>query len=204
MQGDERDVIIFSIGYGPDESGKITMNFGPVNRAGGWRRLNVAVTRARQRVEVVSSIVAGDIRETTNESVLHLKRYLDYADRGMPALAVNLEESQGGADSPFEEEVTAAVRRWGYDVVPQVGSAGYRIDMGVRHPEHPGSFALGIECDGVMYHSSKVARDRDRLREEVLRGLGWRPAPDLGHSLVPRPGAGGGALARSHPQGRRR
>ncbi len=174
VQGDERDIIVFSIGYGPDENQKTTMNFGPVNRGGGWRRLNVAATCARRRVEVISSITAGDIHGTSNESVLHLKRYLDFADRGMPALAVDLEESQGGADSPFEEEVTAVLRRWGYDVVPQVGSAGYRIDMAVRHPERPGSFALGIECDGVMYHSSKVARDRDRLREEVLRGLGWR------------------------------
>ena len=173
VQGDERDIIIFSVGYGPDENGKILNTFGPIIRTGGWRRLNVAATRARRRVEVVSSITAGDIRDTTNESLLHLKRYLDYAERGMPALAVNLEESMGGADSPFEEEVTAVLRGWGYDVVPQVGSAGYRIDMGVRHPARPGSFALGIECDGVMYHSSRVARDRDRLREEVLRGLGW-------------------------------
>jgi hypothetical protein len=172
VQGDERDIIIFSIGYGPDENGKITMNFGPVNRKGGWRRLNVAATRAKRRVEVVASLGAADI-QSTNESVLHLKRYLDYASRGVAALSVDLTESQGDYDSPFEEEVARVISSWGYDVVPQVGSAGYRIDMAVRHPERPGAFALGIECDGVMYHSSKVARDRDRLREGVLRGLGW-------------------------------
>ena len=173
VQGDERDVLIFSIGYGPDENRKITMNFGPLNRQGGWRRLNVAVTRARYRNEIVSSIRAGDISESVHaEGVRHLRRYLDYAARGMAALA--LDTSTGGdAESPFEESVIDAIRSWGYDVTPQVGTAGYRIDIGVRHPAHPGVFVLGVECDGYQYHSSKVARDRDRLREQVLRGLGW-------------------------------
>ncbi len=173
VQGDERDVLIFSIGYGPDENRKMTMNFGPLNRSGGWRRLNVAVTRARYRNEIVSSIRAGDISESVHtEGVRHLRRYLDYAARGMAALA--LDTSTGGdAESPFEESVIGVIRSWGYDVTPQVGTAGYRIDIGVRHPDHLGVFALGVECDGYQYHSSKVARDRDRLREQVLRGLGW-------------------------------
>lgn len=174
VQGDERDVVIFSIGYGPDETGKITMNFGPVNRPGGWRRLNVAVTRARYRNEIVTSIGAGDILESSkSEGVRHLRRYLDYADRGIPALGLDLTQDGGDAESPFEESVLTAIRSWGYDVTPQVGAAGYRIDIGVRHPDHLGVFALGVECDGSMYHSSRVARDRDRLREQVLRGLGW-------------------------------
>ena len=173
VQGDERDVLIFSIGYGPDENHKITMNFGPLNRQGGWRRLNVAVTRARYRNEIVSSIRAGDIPESVaTEGIRHLRRYLDYAARGLPALA--LDTSTGGdAESPFEESVISVIRSWAYDVTPQVGTAGYRIDIGVRHPDHPAVYALGIECDGYQYHSSKVARDRDRLREQVLRGLGW-------------------------------
>jgi len=173
VQGDERDVLIFSIGYGPDENRKITMNFGPLNKQGGWRRLNVAITRARYRNEIVSSIRAGDIPEAvTTEGLRHLRRYLDYAARGIPALA--LDTSTGGdAESPFEESVIAVIRSWGYELTPQVGTAGYRIDIGVRHPEHPGVYALGVECDGYQYHSSKVARDRDRLREKVLRGLGW-------------------------------
>ena len=173
VQGDERDVLIFSIGYGPDENRKITMNFGPLNKQGGWRRLNVAITRARYRNEIVSSIRAGDIPESvTTEGLRHLRRYLDYAARGMPALA--LDTSTGGdAESPFEESVISVIRSWGYEVTPQVGTAGYRIDIGVRHPDHPGVYALGVECDGYQYHSSKVARDRDRLREKVLRGLGW-------------------------------
>jgi hypothetical protein len=173
VQGDERDVMIFSIGYGPDENKKITMNFGPLNKQGGWRRLNVAITRARYRNEIVSSIRASDIPESvTTEGLRHLRRYLDYAARGLPALA--LDTSGGGdAESPFEESVINIIRSWGYELTPQVGTAGYRIDIGVRHPDHPGVYALGVECDGYHYHSSKVARDRDRLREQVLRGLGW-------------------------------
>jgi hypothetical protein len=173
VQGDERDVLIFSIGYGPDENRKITMNFGPLNKQGGWRRLNVAITRARYRNEIVSSIHAGDIPEyVTSEGLRHLRRYLDYAARGMAALALDV-SSGGDAESPFEESVIAVIRSWGYEVAPQVGTAGYRIDIGIRHPGHPGVYALGVECDGYQYHSSKVARDRDRLRETVLRGLGW-------------------------------
>jgi very-short-patch-repair endonuclease len=174
VQGDERDVMIFSIGYGPDEAGKTTMNFGPLNRSGGWRRLNVAVTRARHRNEIVASVQASDITAAaTSDGLRHLRRYLDYAARGVSALA--LDTSTGGdAESPFEESVISVVRSWGYELTPQVGTAGYRIDMGVRHPDRPGVYVLGVECDGFQYHSSKVARDRDRLRDEVLRGLGWR------------------------------
>jgi very-short-patch-repair endonuclease len=176
VQGDERDVMIFSIGYGRDEHGKLTMNFGPVNREGGQRRLNVAITRARQRVEVVSSIAGteAEFNADLKEGVRHLRRYLDYAARGPAALALELGESGLDADSPFEEEVIRTIRSWGYDAVPQVGTAGYRVDIGVKHPAQSGQFALGIECDGWMYHSSKVARDRDRLRQEVLERLGWR------------------------------
>ncbi len=174
VQGDERDVMIFSVGYGPDETGKFTMNFGPVTNAGGWRRLNVAVTRARFRNEVMCSFPASRIEENIrNENIRHLRTYLDYAARGTAALHLDATGSLGGPDSPFEESVIGVLRRWGYDVVPQVGAAGYRIDMAVRHPDYPGAFAIGIECDGYTYHSSKAARDRDRLREEVLTGLGW-------------------------------
>lgn len=173
VQGDERDIILISIGYGPDENGKTTMNFGPMSRPGGERRLNVAVTRARRRVELVSSISSGQFK-TDNVTTQYLARYLDYADRGPAALALELGDSEGDVESPFEEEVLRSVRGLGYDVVPQVGVAGYRIDLGVRHPGKSGIYVLGIECDGAAYHSSKVARDRDRLRQEVLEGLGWR------------------------------
>lgn len=174
VQGDERDVMIFSIGYGPDENGKVTANFGALNRPKGWRRLNVAITRARQRIEVVSSVRAGDIPPSSNESVRHLVGYLDFAERGPTALALDLGPSGLGTDSPFEDSVIDAIRSMGYEVQPQVGAAGYRIDIGVKHVDHPGVFAIGIECDGYMYHSSAAARDRDRLRQQVLEGLGWR------------------------------
>lgn len=174
VQGDERDVMIMSIGYGPDEHGKFGTNFGPINKEGGWRRLNVAVTRARFRMEVVASFRGGGLADSTNESVQHLKRYLEYAENGPAVLAQDVTQADTEPDSPFEESVLQALRDWGYRVQPQVGVAGYRIDIGVRHPEFPGAYALGIECDGAMYHSSRTARDRDRLREEVLAGVGWR------------------------------
>jgi very-short-patch-repair endonuclease len=174
VQGDERDIVIFSVGYGRDELGKLTMGFGPVNLKGGWRRLNVAFTRARNRIEVVSSITAGDFFDSSSVNVNYLKRYLDFAERGIAALAYEVNPQAGDAESPFEEEVLRIINSWGYDVTPQVGQAGYRIDMAIRNPERPGEYVLGIECDGAAYHSSPVARDRDRLRQEVLEGLGWR------------------------------
>ncbi|MGA5127132.1 DUF3320 domain-containing protein [Streptomyces pseudogriseolus] len=174
VQGDERDVMIMSVGYGPDEHGKLGLNFGPINKGGGWRRLNVAVTRARYRMEVVASFRGTALPDSPNESVQHLKRYLEYAESGPSVLARDLVQSDAEPESPFEESVLAVLQGWGYSVQPQVGVAGYRIDLGVRHPETPGAYALGIECDGAMYHSSKAARDRDRLREQVLTGLGWR------------------------------
>jgi len=179
VQGDERDIVILTIGYGPDENGKLTMNFGPINREGGERRLNVAVTRARRRIEIVSSISGGSIRvaggDTRSEAggLAHLRGYLDFAERGRAALAIDLRDSLGDSESPFEEEVLRAAQSMGLEAVPQVGAAGYRIDIGIRHPDKPGNYLLGVECDGASYHSSKVARDRDRLRQEILEGLGW-------------------------------
>ncbi|MER5782836.1 DUF3320 domain-containing protein [Streptomyces mobaraensis] len=174
VQGDERDVIILSVGYGRDRHGKLHAAFGPINKEDGWRRLNVAVTRARHRMEVVASFHGGDLPENPNRGVQALKRYLEYAERGPQVLRTQAADPDAVPESPFEEEVLALLRDWGYTVQPQVGVAGYRIDMAVRHPDAPGTYALGIECDGAMYHSSRVARDRDRLRESVLRELGWR------------------------------
>lgn len=174
VQGDERDVLIFSVGYGPDADGKLTMNFGPINREGGWRRLNVAITRARFRNEVVASFQAAQMPHSSVRGVAELRRYLDYAANGLSALSLDDSLSLGDAESPFEESVLSWLRSEGYTVTPQVGSSGYRIDMAVHHPEFPSRFVLGIECDGSAYHSSRTARDRDRLREQVLTGLGWR------------------------------
>lgn len=173
VQGDERDVIIFSIGYGPDEAGKISTNFGVLNKEKGWRRLNVGITRARQRIEVVASMEAHDIPASPNENVEALRAYLDYARRGVSALGTQSTTTHLMPESPFEESVIRRIESWGYSVEPQVGAAGFRIDMAVRHPAKPGMFVLGVECDGYQYHSSPAARDRDRLRDQVLEGLGW-------------------------------
>lgn len=175
VQGDERDIIIFSIGYGPDENGKFTEQMGPLGKSGGERRLNVAITRARRRIEVVASIAAGNFPGTSSAAgIRHLQRYLDYAERGVPALALDVVQADADVESVFEEQVLRVIQRLGFDAQPQVGVAGYRIDLGVRHPARPGEFVLGVECDGAAYHSSRVARDRDRLRQEVLEGLDWR------------------------------
>ena len=173
VQGDERDIILFSIGYGRDEVGKFTMEFGPINKAGGHRRLNVAITRARNRVEVVSSVTAAEFAESQTLGVKHLRGYLDFAEHGTGALTP-ITSGDGEPESPFEEQVLATLREWGYEVEAQVGQAGYRIDMAIRHPERTGRWLLGVECDGAAYHSSATARDRDRLRQQVLEGLGWR------------------------------
>ncbi len=177
VQGDERDVIFFSICYGPDSRGKMSMNFGPLNRQGGERRLNVAVTRARREVVVFSSIHgdAIDLARTRARGVRDLKTFLDYAERGYRALgeAVSLDRS-GEFDSPFEKTVGDALIERGWQVHSQVGASGYRIDLAVVDPRVPGRYLLGIECDGASYQRAKTARDRDRLRQLVLEGLGWQ------------------------------
>jgi very-short-patch-repair endonuclease len=177
VQGDERDTIIFSVGYGPDQTGKPSMNFGPLNKDGGERRLNVAVTRARRRLMVFSSLRSDqiDLRRTQSVGVKHFKAFLDYADRGPRAIAEAVEHSGTREfESGFEQAVWKALTERGWDVDTQVGCAGYRVDLAVRDPARPGRYLLGIECDGAAYHSAKTARDRDRLRQSVLEGLGWR------------------------------
>jgi len=175
VQGDERDTILFSVCYGPHGEGQVSMNFGPINRQGGERRLNVAITRARREVVVFTSMRPDqiDLSRTRSVGAAHLRSFLDYAERGPRAI---LEATMPGqaTESPFEEEVLRALTSRGYLVDVQVGCSGYRIDLAVKDPERPGRYLLGIECDGATYHSAKSARDRDRLREQVLNGLGWR------------------------------
>jgi very-short-patch-repair endonuclease len=178
VQGDEREAIILAVGYGPNEATEIvSMNFGPLNKKNGERRLNVAVTRARRRVSVVSSMHASDIdlSRTAARGAELLRAYLDYAERGPEALRAAIAAvGAGGFDSPFEQEVYDELGRAGLTVHPQVGCGRYSIDLGVVDPDAPGRYLLGVECDGATYHSSATARDRDRLRHEVLAGLGWR------------------------------
>jgi very-short-patch-repair endonuclease len=177
VQGDERDVILFSICYGPDKMGRVSMNFGPLNREGGERRLNVAITRARREVKVFSAIRADqiDLARTRAKGVRDLKNFLEYAERGPSALeAVIQYDPDVDFDSPFEKAVHDVLVLRGWQVHQQVGCAKYRIDLAVVDPENPGRYLLGIECDGANYHRAKTARDRDKLREGVLRDLGWK------------------------------
>lgn len=172
IQGDERDVIFISIGYGRNESGKIAREFGPLNREGGHRRLNVLITRAKLAMRVFSNFKADDLdlNAGANQGVRALKNFLKYAETRELEVA---RETGKSVDSPFEQEVIDTLRDRNYEVEPQVGTAGYFIDIAVRDPDYPGRYVLAIECDGASYHSSQSARDRDRLRQGVLEGLGW-------------------------------
>jgi hypothetical protein len=174
VQGDERDVILISVGYGPQEpNGRLAaMTFGPVNSEGGERRLNVLFSRARVRCEVFASFDPGDIDSSrvAREGPRVLKRFLDYAKTG---IMENSAPTGLEADSPFEEDVAAVITSFGFLADAQVGSAGFRIDIGVRHPDRPGQYLVAVECDGAAYHSALWARERDRLRQDILENLGW-------------------------------
>ena len=176
IQGDERDNILISFTYGPDEaSGVVMQRFGPILQAGGERRLNVLFTRARVRLTAITSMRSTDIKATPASSRGHrdLQAYLAYVESGrMPQDAMRTKRS-GTHDSAFEREVASAISDLGLKWESQVGVAGYFVDLGIYDPEQPSRFLVGIECDGASYHSSRVARDRDRLREEVLRSRGW-------------------------------
>ena len=173
VQGDERDVIFVGVTYGPDESGKLVQNFGPINAMGGERRLNVLFTRAKFRLDVFCSFAPSMLRvgESSPRGLCVLRDYLRFAEE--KALAAGRPVARE-PESDFEIEVSRALRAHGYEVHPQVGVAGYFLDLAVVDPERPGRYLLGIECDGATYHSARSARDRDRLRQEVLQTLGWQ------------------------------
>jgi very-short-patch-repair endonuclease len=175
VQGDERDTIIFSIGYGKDQFGKISMNFGPLNREGGYRRLNVAITRAKYNVKLVSSILPLDLNRTDSQGVKMLRGYMEFAIYGPDTIKEDLTIPEIlQFESPFEMDVYDVLVNNGYNVGTQVGCSGYRIDLSVKHPKLLDRYVLAIECDGATYHSAKTARERDRLREDVLRDRGWK------------------------------
>jgi very-short-patch-repair endonuclease len=166
-------VIFISVGYGvaPDQS-KPFLNFGPVSRDGGDRRLNVLASRAREKCVVFSSITAADIpADNPGRGTQMLRALLHFAETGKLGAG---KLGPGDFDSPFEEAVARVIREAGYDVHAQVGVSSFRIDLGIIDRVRPGQYILGVECDGATYHSARSARDRDRLRQEVLEGLGWR------------------------------
>ncbi len=174
VQGDERDVIFISSTFGKAPgTTRPRQNFGPISRSDGWRRLNVLFTRARQRIELFTSMLPEDIvvDENTPLGTKALRDYLDFAKRGM---LVTTDESDREPDSDFEVSVADVIRSFGYEVKPQLGVAGFFIDMVVRNPDRPGEYLAAIECDGATYHSGCSVRDRDRIRQEILESLGWK------------------------------
>ena len=173
VQGDERDAIILSVGYGQDRTGTLSHNFGPINKEGGERRLNVAVTRAKERMTIVASFRPEDLdpNKTKGGGPKLLRKYLEFAASG----GTNLGDG-GGSDVPenmFERRIREALEKTGMKLVPQYGASKYRLDLVVQHPEVPGRFVMAIECDGATYHSSVSARDRDQLRQTHLEAMGW-------------------------------
>ena len=174
VQGDERDAIILTVGYGRTADGRMRYNFGPINQEGGFRRLNVAVTRAKRRMTVVSCFSADDMDpdRLNNQGVRMLRDYIEYAAGGGRTLG------SGAVDAPplnaFEIDIKKRLEKRGLNLQPQYGVSGYRIDFAVMHPNEPGRPILAIEADGAQYHSAQATRDRDRLRQENLERLGWR------------------------------
>jgi len=175
VQGDERDIIIISMTYGPETLGATSMHqrFGPINSNVGWRRLNVLFTRSKKRMHIFSSMDSGHIRtsETSSRGVVALKAFLEYCETG---LLQHYKHTGKAADSDFEIAVMNALAEYGYECEPQLGVTGYFLDLAVKDPGMPGRFLMGIECDGASYHSAKSTRDRDRLRQDILENLGWK------------------------------
>jgi len=197
VQGDERDVIYFSIGYARDKKGNLSHNFGPLNREGGHRRLNVAVTRARNSLKVFSSINSADIdlSRTSAQGAVLLKKYLAFAEAcnasveqegvaensdlttGTELMLMNQNTNNFNSTKQtsmgVEESIAEILEKEGYRVEKFVGASDYKIDIAVRSRKNPANFILAIETDGEMYRSAKTCRDRERLRKQVLKSLGW-------------------------------
>ena len=173
VQGDERDAIILSVGYGKNERGQLVYRFGPLLQEGGERRLNVAVTRAKRRLSLVTSFSFDDMdpERLNSEGMKLLRQYLQYVDSAGENFGDRMIEKP--ALNPFEVDVRDTLAREGLKLIPQFGASGYWIDFAVMHPISPGRCVLALECDGATYHSSQSARDRDRLRQEQLERLGW-------------------------------
>lgn len=173
VQGDERDVILFSIGYGPDKSGKVSMNFGPLNNAGGERRLNVAVSRARYEMLVFSTLRPEqiDLNRSRAKGVEGLKRFLEFAKNGR--IAISSAQAQHDAQTDIAESIAAEVRKMGYVADTHIGRSNFKVDIAISTADDKDTYLLGILCDGRNYYDTKTERDREITQPGVLRGLGW-------------------------------
>ena len=176
VQGDERDVILFSVGYGPDAEGRVSMNFGPLNRAGGERRLNVAVSRARYEMIIFSTLRSDmiDLNRTSSIGVAGLKRFLEYAEKGTKRIlntSTNIRTSE--EETSIEKIIADKLRSLGYTVHTDIGCSGYKIDIGIVDTQTPSNYQLGIICDGKNYRRTKTVRDREIVQNNVLKALGW-------------------------------
>ncbi len=173
IQGDERDVILFSICYGPDESGKISMNFGPLNKEGGWRRLNVAISRARKEMMVFTSLVPEQITLTKTEGVAALREFLNFARSGH----LNLENTEANVEKYYSfgilDSICDELSQKGYKCDKLIGHSDFRIDIGVINPENPEQYLIGILIDGPNYKSAENTRDREVAQTSILNHLGW-------------------------------
>ncbi len=176
VQGDERDVILFSIGYGPDAQGRVSMNFGPLNREGGWRRLNVAVSRARQEMVVYSTLQAEqiDLSRTSAQGVAALRDFLAYAANGTLPESADSAHHTVSAGSGIIQDICNALAEEGYQTHCMVGHSKYRLNVGVLDPKHPEQYLLGILLDGESYREARSTRDRELAQPAVLENLGWK------------------------------
>lgn len=174
VQGDERDVILFSVGYGPDKNGKVTMNFGPLNQDGGWRRLNVAISRARKRMQIYSVLRPEQISlsRTGAEGIIGLKGFLEFAALGTQSLTVR-SGMKRERNLIVEKQIAEQLHFMGYEVKVDVGCSAYHIDLAVVHPKKADNYILGVMCDGDSYRMAGTSRDRNLLQPSVLQGLGW-------------------------------
>ena len=175
VQGDERDVILFSVGYGPDAEGRVSMNFGPLNRAGGERRLNVAVSRARYEMIIYSTLRSDmiDLNRTSSIGVAGLKRFLEYAEKGTRSTISSVTRQLSETTASIETIIADRLRSLGYTVHTDIGCSGYKIDIGIVDTENTSNYQLGIICDGKNYKRTKTARDREIVQNNVLKALGW-------------------------------
>jgi hypothetical protein len=174
VQGDERDVILFSMGYGPDKEGKISLNFGPLNRDGGWRRLNVAITRARMEMKVFSTLRSDqiDITRTSSEGVAGIKSFLEYSEKGK-AVLVHSSRILAPEGNSIEKIIAKELEKVGLTVNTNIGCSGYKIDIGIVNPNNKSEYVLGILTDGNNYRSAETAKDREIVQTGVLGKLGW-------------------------------